>query len=71
MPVVPLFAVMVARGLRGWWKNRWVLVMLAAVAFAQLGVSAVRVTLARRLTPGQQAVFAYLRTHTPEGTRVM
>ncbi|HET6441732.1 MAG TPA: glycosyltransferase family 39 protein [Phycisphaerae bacterium] len=71
MPIVPLFTVMVARGLRGWWKNRWVLVMLAAVAFVQLGVSAVRVNLARRLTPGQQAVFAYLRTHTPEGTRVM
>lgn len=71
MPIVPLFAVVVARGLRGWWNRRWVLVALAAVAFAQLGVSAVRVNLARRLTPGQQAVFAYLRTHTPEGTRVM
>jgi len=71
MPIVPLFTVMVARGLRGWWNRRWVLVALAVVAFAQLGVSAVRVNLARRLTPGQQAVFAYLRTHTPEGTRVM
>ncbi|MCX5648012.1 MAG: glycosyltransferase family 39 protein, partial [Planctomycetota bacterium] len=60
MPIVPLFAVVIARGLRGWWNRRWVLVALAAVAFAQLGVSAVRVNLARRLTPGQQAVFAYL-----------
>ncbi len=71
MPAVPLFAVVVARGLRGWWNRRWVLVTLAAVAFVQLGVSAGRVNLARHLTPGQQAVFAYLRTHTPEGTRVM
>ena len=71
MPVVPLLGVVAARGLRGWWKNRWVLVALAVVAFAQLGGSAVRGNLARRLTPGQQAVFAYLRTHTPEGTRVM
>jgi 4-amino-4-deoxy-L-arabinose transferase-like glycosyltransferase len=71
MPIVPLFTVMVARGLRGWWNKRWVPVALTAVAFVQLGASAVRVNLARRLTPGQQAVFAYLRTHTPEGTRVM
>jgi len=71
MPAVLLFAVVIARGLRGWWNRRWVLVTLAAVAFVQLGASAVRVNLARRLTPGQEAVFAYLRTHTPEGTRVM
>jgi 4-amino-4-deoxy-L-arabinose transferase-like glycosyltransferase len=71
MPVVPLLAVVAARGLRDWWKKRWVLVALAAAAFAQLGVSAVRVNVARQLTPGQETVFAYLRTHTPEGTRVM
>ena len=57
----------------GWWEKHWVLALvgLAAVAFAQLGGSAVRVNPSRRLTPGQQAVFAYLRTHTPEETRVM
>ena len=43
----------------------------AAVAFVPLGVSAARGNLARHLTPGQEAVFAYLRTHTPDGTRVM
>ena len=71
MPAVPLLAVVAARGLKGWWNKRWVLALWAAAAFVQLGVSAAQVNLARRLTPGQEAVFAYLRTHTPEGTRVL
>jgi hypothetical protein len=63
--------VLAARGLAGWWEKRWVLAPVGLAAFAHLGVTAWFVSRSRQLTPGQEAVFAYLRTHTPEGTRVM
>ena len=71
MPVVPILVVLAAQGLEGWWEKRWVLALLAAVAFAHLGATAWVVDGKRHLTEGQQAVFAYLRTGTPEETRVM
>jgi len=43
----------------------------AAAALAHLGATAWVVGGARHLTEGQEAVFAYLRAHTPPGTRVM
>jgi hypothetical protein len=86
MPTVSVLAILAARGLEaprpcsgrpepgrraGWWEKRWVLALLAAVAFAHLGATAWVVGGKRHLTEGQQAVFAYLRTGTPEETRVM
>ncbi|HUX02168.1 MAG: glycosyltransferase family 39 protein [Phycisphaerae bacterium] len=71
MPTVPILAILAARGLTGWWEKRWVLALVALAAFGQLGATAWFVNRARHLTEGQQAVFAYLRTETPEGTRVM
>ena len=71
MPAAPVVAVVAARGLEGWWRRRWVLAVLAAAAFAHLGATAVLVGGARRLTPGQEAVFAYLEESTPEGSLVL
>ena len=55
----------------GWWEKRWVLALVGLAAFAHLGVTAWFVSRARHLSPGQEAVFAYLGAHTPPGTRVM
>jgi len=74
MPTVPILAILAARGLvpaRREWEKRWVLALVALAAFGQLGATAWFVNRARHLTEGQQAVFAYLRTETPVGTRVM
>jgi hypothetical protein len=71
MPAVPILVVLAARGLAGWWQRRWVLALLALAAFAHLGATAWVVNRARHLSPGQEAVFAYLGAHTPPGTRVM
>jgi len=71
MPAVPILAVLAARGLAGWWQRRWVLALVALAAFAHLGATAWVVNRARHLSPGQEAVFAYLKAHTLPGTRVL
>ncbi|HUX15388.1 MAG TPA: hypothetical protein VMW52_02890, partial [Phycisphaerae bacterium] len=71
MPAVPILAVLAARGLAGWWQRRWVLALVALAAVAHLGATAWVVNRARHLSPGQEAVFAYLKAHTLPGTRVL
>jgi len=71
MPVIPLVAVVAARGLRGWCQKPWVLGLLGLVAFGHLGMTAWYVRAQRTLTPGQRAVFEYLRTRTPQDDRIL
>jgi hypothetical protein len=71
MPVIPLVAVVAARGLRGWCRKPWVLGLVGLVAFGHLGMTAWYVTVQRTLTPGRRAVFEYLRTRTPPDARIL
>jgi len=71
MPVIPLVAVVAARGLRGWCQKPWVLGLVGLVAFGHLGVTAWYVGAQRTLAPGQRAVFEYLRTRTPKDARIL
>jgi hypothetical protein len=71
LPAVPLLAVVVARGLKGWCEKPWVLGLVGLVAFGHLGAMAWYVRAQRTLTPGQRAVFAYLRNETPPDARIL
>jgi len=86
MPVIPLVAVVAARGLAaprpcsgrpepgrraGWCQKPWVLGLVGLAAFGHLGATAWYVGAQRILTPGQRAVFEYLRTRTPQDTRIL
>ena len=71
MPAVPLAAVIVARGLRGWCQKPWVLALVGLAAFGHLGATAWHVGAQRTLTAGQQALFAYLRSETPPHARIL
>jgi PAS domain-containing protein len=71
MPVIPLVAVVAARGLRGWCQKPWVLALVGLAAFGHLGMTAWYVGVQRTLTPGQRAVFEYLRTRTPTDARIL
>jgi len=71
MPVIPLVAVVAARGLRGWCEKPWVLGLVGLAAFGHLGATAWHVGVQRTLTPGQRAVFEYLRTRTPPDDRIL
>ena len=71
MPAVPLVVVTVAAGLKGWWRRGWVLALVGLAAFGHLGAAAWVVHGERHLTPGQRAVFRYLREQTPPDTLVM
>ena len=71
MPVIPLVAVVAARGLRGWCQKPWVLGLVGLAAFGHLGVTAWYVRAQRTLTPGQRAVFHYLQTRTPKDARIL
>jgi hypothetical protein len=71
MPAIPLVAVVAARGLRGWCRKPWVLGLVALAAFGHLGATAWHVRAQRTLTPGQRALFAYLRSETPTDVRIL
>jgi 4-amino-4-deoxy-L-arabinose transferase-like glycosyltransferase len=71
MPVIPLVAVVAARGLRGWCQKPWVLGLVGLAAFGHLGATAWYVRAQRTLAPGQRAVFKYLRTRTPPDARIL
>ncbi len=71
MPAVALAAVLVARGLERWWRKGWVLGLVGLAAFGHLGMTAWYVGAQRTLTPGQRAVFEYLRTRTPLDARIL
>jgi hypothetical protein len=71
MPAVALAAVLVARGLERWWRKGWVLGLVGLAAFGHLGMTAWYVGAQRTLTPGQRAVFEYLRTRTPQDARIL
>jgi 4-amino-4-deoxy-L-arabinose transferase-like glycosyltransferase len=71
MPAVALAAVLVARGLERWWRKGWVLGLVGVVAFGHLGATAWYTKAQRTLTPGQRAVFEYLRTRTPLDARIL
>jgi len=71
MPVIPLVAVVAARGLRGWCRKPWVLGLVGLAAFGHLGMTAWYVRAQRTLAPSQRAVFEYLRTRTPQDARIM
>ena len=71
MPAAPLVAVLAARGFSRWWRRPWLLAGLAAAALASNVATAAYVNRARLLSPSQQAVFQYLRTETPEDTRIL
>ena len=71
MPVIPLVAVVAARGLRGWCQKPWVLGLVGLAAFGHLGATAWYVGAQRTLAPGQRAVFEYLRTRTPQDARIL
>ena len=71
MPVIPLVAIVAARGLRGWCQKPWVLALVGLAAFGHLGATAWYVKAQRTLTPGQRAVFQYLQTRTPKDARIL
>ncbi|MCX5648245.1 MAG: glycosyltransferase family 39 protein [Planctomycetota bacterium] len=71
MPVIPLVAVVAARGLWGWCEKPWVLGLVGLAAFGHLGATAWHVGVQRTLTPGQRAVFEHLRTRTPPDDRIL
>ncbi len=71
MPAIGLVVVLGTAGLGGWWSRRGLVTMAGVVAFAHLGATAWTVHEARHLTPGQRAVFRYLREETPPDTLVL
>ncbi|MGB2753665.1 MAG: glycosyltransferase family 39 protein [Phycisphaerae bacterium] len=71
MPVIPLVAVVAARGLRGWCQKPWVLALVGLAAFGHLGMTVWYVGAQRTLTPGQRAVFEYLQARTPQDARIL
>ena len=71
MPMVPILVLMAMRGLGGWRRKTAVLAMLAAAGLATVGTTSIYVGLQRKVTPGQTAVFEYLRDHTPPDTLVL
>ncbi len=71
MPTVGLAVALAAAAWRGGWRRTWVLGLVGAVAFAHLGAVVWTVHAQRRLTPGQHAVFTYLREETPPDALVL
>jgi len=63
MPMVPLLALVVARGLTRWWEKRWVVALVALAAFGHLGATACVFAGLRHLTPA--CVVVGLRHLTP------
>jgi 4-amino-4-deoxy-L-arabinose transferase-like glycosyltransferase len=55
----------------GWCQKPWVLGLVGLAAFGHLGATAWHVGAQRTLTPGQRAVFEYLRTRTPPDARIL